>query len=629
MPRGVPKKPREAKEKKEKKPEKKPPTPRNKAVGVSRKAPRRTYTLEESTIWRNRSLKCTSFEVARAEYALAQSRSSGGNGGGNGGIYKITWIDISRRRRNVPLKSNNKGVYHACDAVGPILEALSRMFASGTDDVFDVFAEHTVKAKKRRVGMGVATLSTFSPIGRDYSSMKPEAAPKPAQWSCRGCGNTNRGKLVRTVEGYACSVCGAVCGAVSIATTRERLGAAMADDKTVHADAAFQPKLDRYDAPPASAAEARRARIQQAKLSSVNSSRKMGTWQAQSVLESAAAAEAREVAIATGIELHPREQIKQRAVLTALEAVFKILQPVHKSIARAIRIATDNCFVSSIQHANQCQCGGACELRLADRHSTSIAHACFEHCIEEMNAKVDQGDLTVEGVEAVRIREVRDRMKSSTLFYSRISASQLSTSRQAISVILKPGFDATISCTPLVPDDAMDVDDMDASAMPPPPPRLPKSGRGVTPFRRSLSASSSEGSISPTMVPCRVGEVREAIVNVFLAHRAELPLGVRETAIARLESRDFLNRCNAEPALATLDDPQLAFCLLNAVASTSKLDHSFASTSRLNAGIANQLDLGLITAHDAVAVLTQIVMEQQGDSVQDDKNADDDDNLFA
>ena len=113
----------------------------------------------------------------------------------------------------------------------------------------------------------------------------------------------------------------------------------------------------------------------------------------------------------------------------------------------------------------------------------------------------------------------------------------------------------------------------------------------------------STGETSPT--PSKLLEWRNAITAIFVAHRAELAVAVRDSALRVIQVPAFIKSCESEPKLAALNDNQLAYCVLNAVAMEQAAadSASFSVPKRPNAGIADKLDLGLLVADEAIGCI--------------------------
>lgn len=569
--------------------------------------PHRTYSSEENSAWSNRPYGCHDLKEALRIYRQRQIVSA---------APENSWLHVEKHRplpsypewcyaHEHPLKTgrrDGKTMYHRSDVVGPILDSLRDLHERDTEDAFGLVAYIANKRQKTRKEERTPLNSGRKSTGTFHA------------FTCRGCGSHDRGKLTLGHEGWTCE-CGVWAGTQIVGGNRQKLGAAEADDKTITADKPWESKTDKYDHAPESAREARAGRIARAKGSGLGGKRAgqhLGRLcDVQSMQEREAAKSIVEAEVAAGVALMPRDRVKQRSVLTHIEEMFKVLHPVDHAVKRVVRMTADSTYISAVQHACRCCRRDLCEVRLAERHAAAIAQACFEHSIEKL-CETDGATADL-AIDMQRLRDLRDRMGRSSCFVGRTSATQIASSKLMVALINSPDFDFAKPCEPSETDMPVMPSNFVNMAGPPIVSSLngckrPSSLRPLASpcFQRSMSICSN-GEASPS--PSKQIEWRNAIGAIFIAHRAELAVAVRESALRVIQVPSFIKACEAEPKVSGLNDNQLAFCLLNAVAmEQSAADAaSLAKSLRPNAGIADKLDLGLILADEAIDCIRSVI----------------------
>ena len=532
-------------------------------------------------------------------------------------------------RHEHPLKAGRKGkLYHRSDLLGPILDSISELHDRTGGDAFGL--SEYIASKRRKVKKEEA-LPLNS--GRD---LVPGSAWKPAEpvhsWTCRGCGSHDRGKLQLGHEGYTCS-CGVWAGNQIVGANRQKLGASENEDKTITADRQWQSRTDKYDRGPETAKEAAAARLARAKTGGGLGGRRAGNHMGrlcdvQSICEREAAKSIVDAEVAVGIALIPRDRVKQRAVLSHVEELFKMLHPVDHAVKRAVRMTADSTYVAAVQHSNHCCRRDLCEVRLAERHAAAIAQAAFERTIEHL-CETDGKDFDM-ALDLQRLKDLRERMGRSTCFSNRTSATQIASSKLMVALINAPDFDHKKQCEPCESDMPVMPSNFVTMAGPPVVSSLNgcKSPASLRPLvspcvnmQRSMSICSN-GETSPA--PSKQIEWRNAIAAIFIAHRTELAVAVRDTALRVIQTPSFIKSCEAEPKITALNDHQLAFCLLNAISMEQATSDSasFSKSLRPNAGIADKIDLGLIIADDAIGCIRAVIPTDAA-SDQSERDADD------
>lgn len=579
-----------------------------------------TWSQADCSAWSNRPYGCHSLIEARRLYKEKQEYEA---------APENSWLRIPKHKplsaypvkcysHEHPLKTGRKGVlYFRHDFVTPIIDSMRDMQESNTDDVFGLVSY--IANKKRKVSFVDKPLN---------SKEKPSRTAPVHSWTCKGCGSHDHGKLVLGHEGYTCP-CGVWAGNQIVGANRQKLGAAEDEDKTITADKPWQSKTDKYDRGPETAKEARASRLAAARTGGGLNGQRAGMHMGrlcdvQAICEREAAKNIVEAEVAAGISLMPRDRVKQRAVLAAIENMFTLLHPVDHGVKRAVRMAADKTYIAAVQHCLRCERRDVCEIRLADRHATAIAQSMFENTIDKLCE--NEGDRD-ERIDLVRLNELRSRMHRSVAFHAHTSATQLASSKLMIDLINSPDFDVCKQCEPCETDMPVMPSNLMVTAQP-----LVATLKGikkpaalralVSPcLQRSLSICSN-GENSPT--PSKQIEWRNAIAAIFVAHRTELQTCVRDSALRVIQVPDFLKACESEQKLRLLSDNQLAFCLLNAVALEQENADgtSLTNSVRPNAGIAEKIELGLLVADEAI-ICMRAAMPADAASDQSERNADD------
>jgi hypothetical protein len=135
---------------------------------------------------------------------------------------------------------------------------------------------------------------------------------------------------------------------------------------------------------------------------------------------------------------------------------------------------------------------------------------------------------------------------------------------------------------------------------------------------RCESALSNAGENTPTDEEYDVGvshvPMRDALANVFLAYKSELPVSVKDGALRAVGTPGVVTKCTALPCLRNMSWHGIAFCLLNAVARAQRDDGAMArsfvhgvSVTQLNVSLANRIKLDLAIAEEATTAIKQII----------------------
>ena len=290
-------------------------------------------------------------------------------------------------------------------------------------------------------------------------------------------------------------------------------------------------------------------------------------------------------------ELTDREELKRTRILEQLQKMFKKLKPIDHAVCKEVRRSAAALWLDAVRHARACERASCCELRLVDRSPFIIASSVFSLTVD---ALID-GELTIsEPLDREHLVDLQMRMQRSTEFSNASSLTQMATAKSMLNLMQVPGFNACVPCElPVVP------------AVPAKPTPL------AVPLRRMDSTLSNSGEHSPSGSDDQL-PMRNAVAQVFLAHKSELPVSVKDGAVRALGSPGFVSGCQQVECLKLASLQAVAFCVLNAVAreQADTSGPSFASgvaLGALNVQVAHKLELDLAVAEEAIAAIRPLV----------------------
>ena len=331
-----------------------------------------------------------------------------------------------------------------------------------------------------------------------------------------------------------------------------------------------------------------------------------------------------------GIALLPRDRIKQRSVLKELEAHFKTVNITSHAIKRMVRIKTDKLYVAAVQHCYRCKNYSNCEARLNERHSTTIALVCMQHELERLLSlfELDDQHDDLQNVEKDVLKDIMTRTKRSTAFAALIPVTQTISCMQTVKLLDSAQFDYMTEC--------LDCDEPKQLAQPtqtthPTRVQIPSEASTTSlPLntgnvqlendKKILSASITTMNRTPSLCsngtespgpPSKSIELRDSILSVFLAHRSELKISVRDAALEMINNNAFKRLVESDDNILRMDSGQIAFCMLSALHFQS-MQHisSMHVSSKMNVGIADKLNLGIISAEHAIDAIKGILPDQ-------------------
>lgn len=498
-----------------------------------------------------------------------------------------------------PVRCGRPGkVYHKSDRVEPIRDALSAMWEQmHGGDVFGLF------------GGGDRKRARHKPDGYDEQEAAEERAREQAAavrrgkatvdplWRCENpkCNNTDIRSCTESREGHCCPCGTMVRGAIIDNGEEWRCHAdddASKNTAKQRADRQAAPQLPSDIehgpvAPEQRKAERARLRAAAGKNTRVPTQKGLGRGlaDAQKIVE-----EEREREERAKSELTDREELKRTRILEELEKMFKKLKPIDHVVRKEVRRSAAALWLEAVRHARACARASCCELRLVDRSPFIIALSVFSLTVD---ALID-GKLSIEALDREHLVDLQMRMQRSTEYSNASSLTQMATAKRMIDLVQAPGFKACEPCAaPVVP------------AVPAKPSLL------AVPLRRSDSSLSNSGEHSPSGGEDRL-PLRNAVAQVFLAHKSELPVSVKDGAVRALGSPGFVAGCQQLECLKAASLQAVAFCVLNAVAreQAETVGPSFARGScveQLDVPIAHKLSLDLAVAEEAIAAIRQLV----------------------
>lgn len=607
------------------------------------KQPVRTCTSQEARAWRIRPYGCHTLKDA-LEHARRNDPEH---------MYQheklITSINVAKRKREWeetpgwcyrhehPLKIGRKArMYHKSDLVGPIIDAMTMLHEGKTDDPLNFFVDMDVVKKRKRRKDGYDEAEEKQEAHRERERVlrdDPVAAHDaykkqcfgPA-WTCACCGNTDVKTQLQHKDALLCP-CGFVVriGGEFVSTHREKLGVAEGEDKTQHADKSHGNRVHWADSDYVpTVAERRTERKYSGQVTKLGDKDrrtkgiKIGRlYSAQQMSDERATKQQLQIDIINGTKLAPKDETKGWNIISEINNLTKQLAPVEHNVKRKLRQEADKIWFAAVRHCRTCTRTECCELRLIERTQAIIAASVFETTIERM-LHDETSDVAVT---RQHLLDVQMRMQRSSAFNNSSSITHMNTAKAMINIMQSPEFDPAIICAPTLPNPNNNMGTGSVRHEVTKPIR--------TPFARNDSIVSCDGH-SPT--PTDAVQLRDAVSTVFLAHRSELPVAVREGTQRAVQSPGFVEACRAVDGLNNCSIQCMAFCILNAVRREQAAQEPCPSFTlannpkyEFNIGIAMKLQLDLAIAEAAIAHIRGLV---PSDATSEASHGDNDD-LFS
>jgi hypothetical protein len=511
-----------------------------------------------------------------------------------------------------------------------------------TGDALNLFHEMDIQKRKRRKkdGYDEAEEKEQARIERECLLRDDQPARHAAWkkslsapvWECACCGNTDIKSQVQHKDALLCP-CGFVVrlGGELVSTHREKLGAEEGEDKTQHADKPREQRVHWADSDHVpTVTERRNERKYSAQVTKIGG-RSGGKYRlgrlcdVQQIIVDMAGKDERAVNVANGTKLTPKDETKGWNIIAQINELAKALMPVEHEVKKKLRTEADRVWHRAVRHCRSCTRADCCELRLVERTPAIIAASVFETTIERMlHSESEDGPR----VTRQHLLDVQMRMQRSSTFTNTSAITQMNTAKAMINIMQAPDFDPEILCAPSLPKPSgyMGTGAVFREAAKPWPPLL---AAGRAPFSRNDSTVSCDGA-SP--VPTDAVLMRDAVSTVFLAHRSDLPIAVRDGALRAVQSPGFVEAVRELDGMRSSSLHCMAFCILNAVRreQVSEPGPSFVSNaapvySEFNVGIAMKLSLDLAVAEESIASIRALVPTD----ATSEASAGNDDDLFS
>lgn len=377
------------------------------------------WTVQQATIWSSRPYGCNSYEKAE-QYAKEHARDA----------------TLFARRRAIDELGLKHGtrvyahlhplavglpnkVYSVHDYVTTITDSMTQLCVRQSSNTCDFFG-FLASAQP-----GAAEAVSSPPSSSVWTSPVPEqpiVAPTLG-WRCpnTACNNRSRDKLQSCREGATCMLCGVVVSRNTVATHRERLGASEDDDNTMHADAPYAAKTDAYDRPPMSANEYKAAKRSTIQLTKLPGKRLKGTGRMCDAARTVVDMVVRESAVHEA--LNDTQIIKLRRILEDLEVHFESFRPMPLPIQREIRYAATAIWTSACKHADCCEHGSECQIRLTSYAHKVLAVGIFQSVVQRIRDNVGAYNQ----IDSPMIANVYERMQRSSVFAAHQAHVQMNT----------------------------------------------------------------------------------------------------------------------------------------------------------------------------------------------------------
>lgn len=375
------------------------------------------WTVHQATVWSSRPYGCNSYEKAE-QYAKERAREA------ISGAHRLATDELglghdTRVYAHLhPLKVGlpNK-MYCVHDYVTPITDSLTQLRQSR--DTCDFFG---FLASTKPAAMEAASSPPSSSVWTSPVTEQPVAAPTRG-WRCPNpaCDNRSRDKLQSCREGTTCTVCGVVVSGNTVATHRERLGASEDDDNTIHADVPYAAKTDAYDRPPMSANEHKAAKRSAIQLTTLPGKRLKGTGRMCDAARKVVDMVVREHAVHEA--LNDTQIVKLRRILEDLEVHFESFRPMPLPIQREIRYAATAIWTSACKHADCCEYGSDCQIRLTSYTHKVLAVGIFQSVVQRIRDNVGAYNQ----IDSAMVANVCERMQRSPIFAAHQAHVQMST----------------------------------------------------------------------------------------------------------------------------------------------------------------------------------------------------------
>lgn len=560
-------------------------------------------TLQDAVRWHRKHFDGNSIEEKRASEcrAVVVARKR-----------RLSALPDMCYRHEHPVRCGRPGkLYGKHDRIDPIIDALTMMYDTvrggrSACDALGLFSDQPEVKRQRgnRQRDGYDEQEDAEERSRQTAhDVRCGKLNLDTRWSCEHCGNNDLVSIVASGDG-SCQ-CGVVVPGVLIDGGEEwRCHAddgAEKNDAKKRADLEKAPRLPNdieNGPPPASERKAERGKQRAAagKATGIHTGSGMGRGlaEAQKIIE-----RGREREMRARSELSDREELKRTRILEELEKMFRKLKPIDNSVCKEVRRRASDLWLSAVRHAAVCTLSSCCELRLVDRSPFIIASSVFSLTIDAIIG----GSVRLETLEREHLIDLQMRMQRSSEFNNASSLTQMATAKRMIDLMQESQFCASTPCTASVTP-ATQTGPTTSAAL------IKQSLLGVM-VQRTDSSLTNSGDDSPSGGEDQL-PLRHAVAQVFLAHRSELPISVKDGAVRALGSPGFVVGCQQLGCLKAASLQATAFCVLNAVAreqarAVGPLFARGACFDQLDVPIAQKLRLDLAVAEEAIEAIRHLV----------------------
>lgn len=415
----------------------------------------------------------------------------------------------------------------------------------------------------------------------DRLNRTPEEQATVPAMQCQMCEGTTF-TLTDDKDAYVCQ-CGTVLPARNTLSQHREKACDESEDKTIRADAVYEPRLTRFDRPAPSAEETRRERTRENTNTYISNSqaKKMGIGYAHQQLNRQAAVEARASGRVT--ESNPNgwsqsERSKADMLMRELEKLIRKNQPLSQSIQYYLRANTSMLWERVVRHERVC-CGSVvCKKKLSGRTVKSIAEAAFDYHVDQL---LLGGAGENHRIPHEEVRSLKERWSCSR---RPLNAHMVST-RAMVSLIIEQEVEAPCAnsemSTPHTPEESLSGSRAQSPSLVHTPERLAAAEAAASseaegaklPRNDSLCPSNPEavpsvggGTSDAPLPPLLV--FRQSILRVHKLFQSMLPLTVKEKATELLADKMFTTSLYESQATPSEREAKTAYALLMALEAT-------------------------------------------------------------
>ena len=500
-----------------------------------------------------------------------------------------------------PLQTGIVGkLYNRHDRVTPIVDAIGVMLENARSNGNDNYMLALRREQERRATVKAEEEMLRQPVvlevpkkAKEKPKVKFEDHPDPQAYvegrvdhlnqlpgtavaeeqNCPMCDTpVNQATLSEDKDAYVCS-CGTVLHQQNVISNNRQKNCHESEDKTIVADAVYNPRLHRLEQPALSAEESRRERMREQSLTVYNpkAAKKQGFGFVQQQINRQAAVEARKQCYVTQSNPYgwsPAERSKSDQLMRELEKLLNANAPISQTVKVHLRSNTLSMWTRVVQHDRVCKpTSSNCKLCLSSRTIKSVAESAFFYHIDRLL----HGDGTETDISHEEVRTLKERATSKA---KALNAHMVST-RAMVSLIMEqqlcqPCVDSTAS-SPLSPQASPTVSRPESPSLVHSPERVKASKKLVR--NDSLIPKACENIPGVQSMPVEMAvspllAFRQSILRVHKLFQSMLPLTVKEKAMSLLAHDKFTSALYASDANPTDREARSAFALLVALENT-------------------------------------------------------------